>query len=174
MIKLFIHTIDGLGVRIMKRAVIIILSLLVFMIVLGGCSQRENSKISKPFEGINIDQVKRIEFINATITSDKKESGRSKMIDKPQDIEKILNYLKSISLSEYNKESRKTEFIIELIDNNDKAKHYISSISVSKNSMFIYENEVKNGGKYVDSNVFNEIKKLYSEADYSEELLYKK
>ncbi len=40
--------------------------------------------------------------------------------------------------------------------------------------MFIYVNEVKNGGKYVDSNVFNEIKKLYSEADYSEELLYKK
>lgn len=174
MTKLFIHTIDGLGVRIMKRTVIIILSLLVFMIVLGGCSQGKSSKISKPFERISIDQVKRIEFINATITSDKKESGRSKMIDKPQDIEKILNYLKSISLSEYNKEIRKTEFIIELIDNNDKAKHYINSISVSKNSMFIYENEVKNGGKYVDSNVYNEIKKLYSEADYSEELLYKK
>ncbi len=174
MTKLFIHTIDELGVRIMKRTIIIILGLFVLMTVLGGCSQEENSKISKPFEGINIDQVKRIEFINATITSDKKESGRSKMIDKPQDIEKILNYLKSISLSEYNKEIRKTEFIIELIDNNDKAKHYINSISVSKNSMFIYENEVKNGGKYVDSNVYNEIKKLYSEADYSEELLYKK
>jgi desulfoferrodoxin (superoxide reductase-like protein) len=128
----------------------------------------------KPFEGITADQVNRIEFINTTITSDKNESGRTKMAYKSQDIEKILNYLKSIKVSEYNKEIRNPDFIIGIIDNNDKEKHYIANISVSKNSMFIYQNELRSGAKYADSNVFNEIKRLYSEADYSEELLYEK
>jgi hypothetical protein len=158
----------------MKRIAIIILSLFALVAVLGGCSQAEDSKILKPFDEITVDQVKRIEFINTTITSDKKESGRSKMVDKPQDIEKILNYLKSINLTEYNKEIRNPEFIIGLIDNNDRAKHNINSISISKNSMFIYQDNKRYGGKYVDSNVFSEIKNLYSEADYSEELLRKK
>lgn len=158
----------------MKSTAIILLSLLMLVIVLGGCSQAKNSKILKPVEGITVDQVKSIEFINTTISSDKNESGRSKMIDKPQDIEKILNYLKSINLYEYNNEIRQPEFIIGLIDDNNKEKHYINSISVSKNSMSTYQNEVRNGGKYADSNAFNEIKKLYSEADYSEELIYKK
>ena len=40
--------------------------------------------------------------------------------------------------------------------------------------MFICQNELRSGAKYADSNVFNEIKRLYREADYSEELLYKK
>jgi hypothetical protein len=162
------------GEGTMKKVVIIILSLLVFATVLGGSSRGDNSKLLKPFEGVAIEQVKRIEFINCTITSDKKESGRSKMIDKPQDIEKVLNYLKSIKLSEYNKEIKNPEFIIALIDNNDKAKHYINSISISKKLMYIYQDELRAGVQYVESNVINEIKKLYSEADYLEELLYKK
>jgi hypothetical protein len=158
----------------MKKTAKIILSLLVLATVLGGCSQAENIETLKPFEGITADQVKQIEFINTTITSDRNESGRSKMIDKPGDIEKILNYLKSLNLSEYNNEIRNPEFIIGLIDNDDKEKHYINSISVSKKSMFIYQNELSSGAKYADKNVFNEIKKLYSEASYSEELLYRK
>jgi hypothetical protein len=161
-------------VEVVKRTLIIILSLLVLMMVIAGCSQAENSKILKPFEEIAADQVKRIEFIDAKITSDTKEIGRAKMIDKPQDIEKVVNYLKSINLYEYHKEIKNPEFIIELIDSTDNSKHCITSICVSKNSMFFYENELKYGAKFADNDVFKEIKKLYNEADYDEELLYKK
>lgn len=158
----------------MKRTLIIILSLLVLMIVIGGFSQAKTSKILKPFEEIAVDQIKRIEFTDAKITSDTKEIGRSKMVDKPQDIEKMVNYLKSITLYEYDKEIKNPEFIIGLIDSNDKPKHYLRFIYVSKNSMFFYENGLKYGVKYADNNVFKEIQELYNESVYPEELLYKK
>jgi hypothetical protein len=144
------------------------------MIATGGCSNPESSKILKPFEEITAGQVKKIEFIDAKVTSDKKEIGRAKMVDKSQDIEKIVNYLKSINLYESNKEIKDPEFIIGLIDSNDKEKHYVRFITVSKNSMVFNENELNYGGKYADNDVFKEIKKLYNEADYDEELLYKK
>ena len=107
----------------MKKTAIIILSLFILATVLSGCYKADNSKILKSFEGITADQVNRIEFINTTITSDKNESGRNKMAYKSQDIEKILNYLKSIKVSEYNKEIRNPDFNIGIIDNNDKEKH---------------------------------------------------
>lgn len=175
------HYIILRGVHILRKKYIltIIISLLTLLLI--GCNKSENVKIISPFNDIPIISAKRIEFSNLTVTSKEKELGRSKMVTDEYDIQKIEEYLKTITCTESSNKEKKADFQISLIDNIEKEKNYIYSIGVSKNQIYVYKyseysnpDTVKFIYENIDSKVIEELRSLYDDMNYKEELLMKK
>ena len=164
----------------MKKRSIFIVLISCLILLYTGCAKPESKQPINPFNDIPIDLTKRIEFSNFTITSSKKESGRSKMVTDSQDIQNIAKYVKTISCIEINEKEKEKEpdFCISLIDNTEMAKSYIYTIGVSKKRIYVYKfrgNETtKFVYKYTDTKVIEELRKLYNKMNYKEELLMKR
>ncbi|GFZ34590.1 hypothetical protein CSC2_51160 [Clostridium zeae] len=148
------------------------------LLLITSCSKPEDKETIKPFSNIQVSTTKRVEFENMTITSVKKESGRSKMVTNSEDITKIADYLKTIDCVSVNQKWKKADFIISFIDNEDNSKNYINSIGFSKNQIYLYKNTGTETSELsftpVDKKVVEELKNLYSSMNYEEELLMKK
>lgn len=148
------------------------------MLLFTGCTKSEVKQRIKPFDDIPINSTKRIEFSNLTITSSENELGRSKMVTNTQDIQSIGEYLKTISCIESSEKEKDPDFTISLINNTETEKSYIYSIGVSENQIYVYKycgkETNKFAYKYTDQKVIEELKKLYNEMNYKEELLMKK
>jgi hypothetical protein len=132
----------------LKKKCIFIVLISYLILLFTGCSKPESKQTIKPFVDIPVGLTKRIEFSNLTITSSKKESGRSKMVTNPQDIQDIAKYLTTISCTESNQKDKEPDFTISLIDNTEKQKHYIYSIGASKNQIYIYKYSSKETTKF--------------------------
>lgn len=78
----------------------------------------------------------------------------------------------------WTKASKKSIWIILLIDNTEKEKNYIYSIGISKNQIYVYKYSNEDTNKFVynytNKKVIEELSKLYNDMDYKEEFLMKK
>jgi PBP1b-binding outer membrane lipoprotein LpoB len=108
----------------LKKKCILIISISFLILLYTGCSKPDGKQTLKPFNDIPVDLTKRIEFSNLTITSSEKESGRSKMITDPQNIQDIAQYLTTISGTESNQKNKEPDFAISFIDNTENQKSY--------------------------------------------------
>ncbi|WP_066890272.1 hypothetical protein [Clostridium nigeriense] len=160
-----------------------ILTITIFFLILSliSCTKSENVKSISPFNDIPISSTKRIEFSNFTVTSKEKELGRSKMVTDEYDIQNIIKTLQTITCIESNNKEIKPDFQISLIDNIEKEKNYIYSIGVSKNQIYVYKyseysnpDTIKFVYENIDSSIIEELKSLYDDMNYKEELLMKK
>lgn len=154
----------------------LIISFLILSLI--GCTKSENVKNISPFNDIPISSTKRIEFSNLTITSEEKELGRSKMVTDEDDIQKIGEYLKTITCTESNDKNIKPDFEISLLKSSENEKIYLYTIGVSYNGIYVYKysdtDTVKLVYKDIDIRIINELKSLYDDMNYKEELLMKK
>lgn len=137
--------------------------------------------VINPFNDISMDSVKKIEFRNFDVSSNKNEIGRSKIVIDESDIEKLGAYIKSIKVTESNEKAKEAVFSIEIIYNTKKDKHFISSIIVNKNQIIIYKYNKENNNETVesvykntDSEIIKELSDMYNDMNYKEEFLYKK
>ncbi|GFP75378.1 hypothetical protein [Clostridium fungisolvens] len=148
------------------------------MLLVTGCSKPINKETLKPFSDIQVSSTKRVEFDNMTITSAQKESGRSKMVIRSDDITKIAEYLKTIDCVSVNQKEKKADFIIGFMDNEEQSNNSIRSIVFSKNQIYVYKNSGTETTELcytpVDNKVVEKLKSLYSSMNYEEELLMKK
>jgi len=162
----------------LKKRFIFAITIFSLVFILIGCNKVEDKQVVNPFNDLPIDLTKRIEFSNLTITSDEKELGRSKIVTDEIDIKNIGEFLKPINCVSSNKKEKDPDFQISLLDNIEKEKSYIYSIGFSKNQIFIYKYINKESNlsvyEYKDRKVIEDLKKLYNDMNYEEELLMRK
>lgn len=166
---------------ILKKLNFLIIFLTFTTLLLIGCTKSQNEMVINPFNDISMDSVKKIEFRNFDVSSNKNEIGRSKIVIDESDIEKLGEYLKSIKATESNEKAKEAVLSIGLIDNTEKDKHFISSIIFCKNQIIIYKYNKENNNETVesvykntDSEIIKELSDMYNDMNYKEEFLYKK
>ena len=158
-----------------KNYLFIVISAWVFLL-LTGCAKQEIKQMVKPFENIPIASAKSVRFSNYTIRSENKELGRIKTVTEKQDMENIVNYIKTLSCTASNQKVKSSDYEICLSDGTS-GNGFIYTIEVSKNKIYVY-----GGGtdpdisvyEYKDPKLISELARVYKEINYKEVLIMKK